>query len=1488
MFQMLRSLQLGMALSASFAFEDGEASAMTITLEPDDSGDLRIDEGGVSTIEQVKLRALHRRWTTGTLAGEVLPDLIRGARPDEPQRFRFASNHLRGLADFQAYLAGRADRDSGKSFAWGKALLSSEDFAARIADRAGCEPSDARLRHVLDNLSLVSIDVYNAARAIEERLTPLLDAGEDVEEKRHALMGRLFQAASAGESLGAAELLRLVGPDAMRRLRHAGTAIELSAAASARDCRALGYEAQAQARLHPIAAASWFTVLSGESGQGKTWSLCQSALSEARNGAVVVVGSPGSLEAIFDAINSRLWLPAYESEASLEVLSRRLGRFLAPEGGHWLTLYVDDVQDRLVARRVAETDWRRLGVKVVLSCQPRVTMEIVRWCPDAHITQVADFTSAELRRYLRHHDRHDSLEMMPDDVFELLRKPVHARVYVGLPSRGEWLDATEYELFKSYWDEATADAREQYDHPYDRHRLANLAGTLLKDHARYPWTWSDLEMEGLDEAAIRRLEMVGLLRRPARDRIAFSTDRMLNWAVSEHLSERVASGALDAASLNQVVQSLDDLVDAAGAGLGRRLGYVFHDVVWLLLRVVDAAFVADLIDAYVAQAPHEWRSDGRWRQLGTVGPMLLPSLERLALRTCSDEQDVGIADHLPAAIVAAGAGAPDEVSGLVARLLDMAGDRETRIALRVARRVPLPRVLDRLFDIHLRRAADLDLSTEVDERSTGLSRYSLSMEALKRAVGASPAWLEARLAVESRVQALDQLVWCLVDDAYLTGVEAKPIWARQQDQVVSVLPRDSKALIAALEHFDAVDRREYLDAVPSARDDWMPSRILRVRARIDPEAAFEQIRTSADDYGWSASDWWLPELHRYDADRLSTVLREVAARTRSPGNELMLYYFNHPELVDPATLEIVIDDCLVRVRNANRSRLPEDRRPDSPVRAIRFLGLLPEPWQFEQLRRRADSSFERELTRYAIERRGRTTRLRDLEGNECERVLAMVDGSGFAELVVAELERGDGFGREDGYNAAHWTENGGVRTALINATSDDGSDGYRQVIRMQALAIHACDASLERMLRLGSPVYVSPAEMRSSEGRDLSGLRQRVVDLLSSGDPADLDAAVALAGFLREPEDALPLLEPFLDDQTPAKTRRSVVGTMKALGFYDASMLPVIRAMLVGHHDDQAWFLTSYLAEFGDEPARELVRSWLDGSDTTSISTARLPTLHALRSHEDSREAVLGFVRRLSERGHRLLDSHDLGTLARAGDERAREMLVNAAYRGPEILDAGPVGGILFLLEIDPEEAFFAATRLLVRHRSPEAVRLMFRIDKGRAYEDLLSRYRSLPPSLRNEVGRNVRAHVPAAVIEASLARLAASTSTSERRTAAELSGWMPPSMSLPWLRDLIGDADVTVRKAVLGSLRARRMEDAALAHLGAMPTSTKSLQWARLRTVFELVDPRFLWTRGDELSLQPFLEDAAYEFWVEARQLHEKREKEVADNEKKADAKAD
>lgn len=1495
LFQILRSVQLGLRVTADIVLSPDQLPSMTLTLEPVDAGDLRLDRAELTTIEQVKIRAPHRRWTSATIAREVLPNLLNGSRPGTPQLLRFVTNNSNGLEPLRDFLARRPEkaisRRTGK-LCFGRKLVTTEEFAACLAAEADIAADDPRFIWLLDNLSIGVVDTTDAEVEIDGLLTPMLSPGVRVADKRHELISRLMEAGREGRTIEAGELLAMISPDALRRLQHARTLPGHLSRTLTADCVALGYISAQQVRPTAFAPSAWVTVLSGESGQGKTWSLCQAALAQVERGEhAVVFRAPSDFDAFINAINERIWLPAYEQVAPLLVIARRLAPDLPSHDGCWLTVYLDDLQDRALAEALARIDWPGLGIRLVISAQPRITDAIRRARADTAAVPIGNFTSAELRRYLRCHGGEAPLETMPDDVFELLLKPIHARVFVELPARSEWVGATEYELFKAYWDFGTGQARNQYDHPRDGERLAALAGTLLGSRPRYPWRLRDLEQAGLDEHALRRLEAVGLIRRPEPGRLMFASDRMLNWAVAEYLVARITDEGWLAAQADQELDRIESIVAPDGTPIGRRLGYVFLDALWLLLREATPTFVADLLLACVLRQPHEWRGEEMWsRHLGTLGSGLLPALEILAARPYDEDRDWDIPRNIPSALVSAAETDRDAAAATIRRLLASGTDQAVMVALKAARHIAMREDLDTLWSIHIERERQLaHCTSQLDERGRLLRRRDLSSAALKPAVAAAPSWLDRRIGATVDPIELNQLLWQVIDSKYVDETQAREMWVRHQTHIIATLPDDSTALIAALGHFGDISNRARLDAVPRTREDWLASRVLRSRARTDPAAAFQQIRDRDEEHAWSASTWWLPELARVDARQLSSAIRENASRGDHPLIDVVLFYSHYPELMDEESLEWTLDTFAGELEALNNAH---NAIPDANLgrlsHVLRFLPKLTEAWQFDCLARRAGTALEHELVRFASRRQGRTSRQRDTEGVECERILAMIGGEGYDALVAAELERADRFGREDGYAAAHWSESLQVRAALRTTNSDHDTDGYREVMLMQALAVHQCDVELEAMIRANTPVYFNAAEMRRAAGRQTFTLRTRVEALIETGDPEDLRVAAKLAGFLRDASEAKALVPKFLDPSTPEATRQAMIGTFKVLSLYEPTLLPAASALLMGRIDNEAQFVAAYLAENGDEEARQVVVEWLGTLELGTWSPSRNRFLGPLLDHHDSRPAVVAFLQRSRERGHVLREGVYLRVLADAGDTRAQEELGRAAYRKPDSFLNDTVAGILYLRTTDPEEAFFAAARLLARHRQPAAIDLLLQIDIESALPLLLRHYRTARPSIRWEIARRLRIYVKEARLSALLETLVRSNHSGDRRIAIELGGWMPTGFGLEWLEAFADDRSPTIRETAQAALRKRARERAAMGHLHAMQRSSKPLKWARLSTIFECIDPYFLWSRNDPASLEKFFEANSTEFLIEAQKFLSQRRAALEDKARRADRDAD
>jgi hypothetical protein len=85
-------------------------------------------------------------------------------------------------------------------------------------------------------------------------------------------------------------------------------------------------------------------------------------------------------------------------------------------------------------------------------------------------------------------------------------------------------------------------------------------------------------------------------------------------------------------------------------------------------------------------------------------------------------------------------------------------------------------------------------------------------------------------------------------------------------------------------------------------------------------------------------------------------------------------------------------------------------------------------------------------------------------------------------------------------------------------------------------------------------------------------------------------------------------------------------------------------------------------------------------------------------------------------------------------------------------------------------------------------------------------------------------------------------------------------------------------------ALRQRRLETTAMAHRDLLLSSPKPLQWARLLTILELVDPFYLWARDDPANLREAFDALPFEFLHEGRELGKKQLKRREDAAAKAD----
>ena len=759
-----------------------------------------------------------------------------------------------------------------------------------------------------------------------------------------------------------------------------------------------------------------------------------------------------------------------------------------------------------------------------------------------------------------------------------------------------------------------------------------------------------------------RLERVGLLRRPEPDRIQFAADRMLNWAVAESLSNKIQEDGLSATESESLFGVIDRLMTRDKYLIGSRLGYVYFDALWLLARNCSPEFVADLIWQHVVRRHQETRGEDSWRNgFGSLGAKILPALEIVASNLVDEERDWDTARNIAFALAAIAVSDPVPVEKLIARQVGSVHEHLARVA-----------AYNQIRD-----------GADINAHSRAMTRQRLSSDALHVAITANPHWVDVKLATETDVIAINQLLWLLKDEETVESDLAAEIWERHRNRIVALMPSPSAALIEMIGHFRESSLTPVLDAAP-ASEDFMQDRVLRSRARLAPHDAIRQIAEGSDAYGWRAANWWFDELAAADPGGLASAILRRAYTSADPLTEIIFYYRFNPEAMDAGTLNKVLDLFAEKLLIFNSNTPSPDDQEGRLYHPLRFLPRLSEPWQFDALRSRAGTELEIQLVHFAAARQGRTSMTGDSTGNECERILAMIAGSGYDDLVCAELMRPNVFGRQDGFMAARWSSDDRTAAALAELPVDPDTAIFGRIVQMEALAVHCCDQQIETMVRAGTPVYLNAAEMRCSNDRDVSGLRARISVLLASGDRESLDTAAALTSFLGSINDALPLVAVYVAPTTDDQIRRRILASFRALRFYSTALLPLARQMIAGKTDKEAGFVATYLAEAGDDEARQAVIDWLSGQNFGRTSAPQGVLLNALLRHPAGKIAVIEHLQRSRANGRYPIYGKDLRLLAEAGDNLAQEELVRASYRYSDFDRYNTIIAIDYLRQEEP------------------------------------------------------------------------------------------------------------------------------------------------------------------------------------------------------------
>jgi len=1493
LFQMLGSLgHVARVAELESVRQGDDIRTMRITLEPEGGGDAEVSSPGKRLVEQYKSRAGNRTWSSADIVDGVLPDLLGALKNGgslEEARFRFLTNGrvaAEPLRDLMTEISGigpapdpfgALDNEKPR-FRYKGGRITARTFFQQILDTVDKDKGDAEnLWRLLSRMEIQ--DCRSAASfigQIDMLLIVVVDHREDIPSKRDALIGQLFRRAKAGEMVSPAEILREAGinPDRLEKRS------QLLARFRERTLHALsqeGYKRPLDVRsAAPLDPQGPLTVLTGESGQGKTWQLLRLAHEYVeREIPCVVLYGISNLNELEKALVSILWHESgYDSSPPLANILERLADILPRPPAPVLTVFIDDVQDRVFADRLLGSNFQQMPVHFILSAQPRVADALQR-SPrgKAAIVQVDRFSIHELRDYLSR--RRISWTQLPNDVLGLLRQPIMAKLYADTAVEG-WSPETEYALLERYWRHVTMERRGQDDHPQDVEPVKELA-LMLFEGLPYPWSQHAASNARLNDSVQQRLVSVGLLRREGND-IALAHDRLLNWALAESLADRVRDGKLNSESLYELLYSILR-VDAEWRDdrIFLRLRYVPMDLFWLLTNRMHPSDLAELIDKLVQENRLCWNSEAIFEELlPTLGSRILPALEHLSLYHQSDADTWPFGRQMANSMLRAGKGSEDELRRLASYLISSGYLAVQRVGLVVAKAISLPNQLERLWEIHRQYAIRKD---NIDDFDGVLEYYRRdeSTAALACAIKGDPGWIKRKL---TEVHNEDDIV----DLAYLIMKLDRPIgqtiWDETKHRFFEQLPSGRRCLAQAIRHFQD---RSYIDWLVKTEINGAEhlAHVFRFDAliRLEPTKALELLnRIASDRELLLTKNWWLRALFQRIGERANAELQRCLVQHDWIGaRDLAIIYQTHEDLLDEQTLEVILETFEARLEEHDHL---DDWQPGPERHFLRLLSTVRSPGLLQQLEKKQGSRFEELLVRRAIKQGGRKSLSKELDVEEYRLILLKIGGEGIAKVLAQDLRSENVWTRADALERAVWHPTEDVRQAVREVAQRNQHENVEQVFLMRALASLEEDALFAEMLRRGTPPYTYAFEIRRTKSRIPEPVHdQACADALSNDETVQL-AGIAILSLCKGFSKATDRLQNILASSAPESgVARGAVWALDDLGHASDEAIDLVKPML--QHRDQQMAAFNYLLRRGGKAGEAALTEYFASHDRKEITHIEEQAARILVAHEKADGEATKFLWCLiKEKTSIFGQNENLLALTQSGDSLAQDLLIeNSLAEGS--FTGSPVTAIRGLADRDPDYAFEAASRLLAKNPEAGGEDILLKIDPAKAIPFLLELLAGEVDTLyRWRIFRHLRWLAPPDQLEAEVTPPAKDGDARKRELACEVIGWLPPGSLKSCLHICADDIERDVEMAALDALASHRKQrdvQELLSELNRVQDAPA--RWSRLYALLDLFDPRTLAHHDDPLCIWRTLDELPFEFTKEAERVLKRR----VDREKQA-----
>lgn len=889
LFQLLGNSHRAVTFALRDFDSDGkDLKAAQLVIEPEDGGDIRIEDDRTVVVEQWKSKRTRGAWSLRRIIKEVLPDLylaVSSQNDNRESRYVFCCQgnvaNWSAARQFFGELGHReaATNSSSVQFMAGQSGRMQEteffDFirsnVVESLQRRGIEIDDSLISKKLRHL-LCRFDVQHFASAesiqnqIDSWLIPWVNDStqESIAAVRDQLCMQLLRLGKAGGTrVKALQLLESCGIHGVPLTHWSVIHTNMSRIASEDASAITGYKREFDVRPTPVqSTAKRILLITGNGGYGKSWQLASvlgQAYSNGRTG--VLVRATGNMRETLGMVSKKIWLfgAKRETEIAFEILCRKIARVSDNSEDRQLLVCIDDVQSVKELNDLIEIPWSSLNAELVVACAVQLADTLQKSHePIVDVIEVGEFSQFELTHYLRLRKR-DWVDL-PDDIEPHLRQPLLADLYCDLADGPEWQSDREYEIFSRHWDRLKS-ASSQAMHQDDQAKLRDLAGSLITCDEEYPWQLGVVNQAGLDTSAIDRLCSMGWLSREA-GRIRFRHARLMNWAVAQSFSDRLRFRGDDA--LREVITWLSSQSSQENE-MALPLGYVAMDLMYALGEPDHPAGMNRGRILFEME-----RNSASYHYVENLYEHLMPTLGDRCVATVCDRMENFLVDDrslLPYQAARCMIASGSKYSGRAANSLIRSKSKASRkCGLWVLKSCPVGEACDEL----LRQLRKLGLETaQAKYPETAHDMHNL-IEAIWSCASCSPSWLKGAIENESDPSLMNLFIRIL---GGVEGAAAHDIWKLHRGKIFSVLGGGDWRLARAFKRLATSDLRCEMQDWAQGSDPDKAFLGFCTLVTISPSDAIEALPSISPTQLAFHWHYWLDDLCNWDQDAATAAIQ---------------------------------------------------------------------------------------------------------------------------------------------------------------------------------------------------------------------------------------------------------------------------------------------------------------------------------------------------------------------------------------------------------------------------------------------------------------------------------------------------------------------------------------------------------------------------------------------------------------------------------------